>query len=162
MTAGERDGVLISISASPMRRWLGVLCLAALGVLMFTLAVDDLGGLWRLLFLALGLVAVWFADALRRATQDSLVLTRAGLSTSSGRMLAPVDDIYRVESGVLAFKPSNGFLVRLKTPQPWGWAPGLWWVRGRSLGIGGVVGGGQARAMAELLSALVEGVLPER
>lgn len=144
-----------------MRRWLGVLCLAGLGVLMISLAVDDLGGLWRLLFLGLGLLALWFADALRRATQDSLVLTREGLATASGRMLAPVADIDRVERGALAFKPSNGFLVRLKTPQPWGWAPGLWWLRGRSLGVGGVIGGGEARAMAELMSALVEGLLPE-
>lgn len=159
MTEAE-DDVLISVSASPMRRWTGILCLVGLGVLMISLVLGDLGGLWRVVFFALGMVAFGFADALRRASADSIVLTRQGLRTGSGRVLARIENVERVERGVLAFKPSNGFLVRLKKAEGRGWAPGLWWMRGRSLGVGGVIGPGQARAMAELLAALREGVLP--
>jgi hypothetical protein len=57
-----------------------------------------------------------------------------------------------VERGAFAFKPSNGFLVRLDKPLGRGWAPGLWWRLGRLLGVGGVTSASQSKAMAEILS----------
>ena len=144
----------MTIEASQPRRWLAVICLAGLGVLLLSLVFEPSGGLWRLGFLIAGILAFLAANNLRLATEDRIELTRAGLRTGKGVHLVALDNVKSVERGIFAFKPSNGFLVRMHKPEGRGWAPGLWWKRGRSLGIGGVVSGGQARAMAELLTAL--------
>ena len=101
------------------------------------------------------------AEAMRRASAEGLELTRQVLRTESGRVLTEVSNVRTVERGAFAFKPSNGFLVRLYAPSGRGWAPGLWWQRGTWLGVGGAVPGGQARAMAEVLTALRKGEFPE-
>ena len=127
-----------------------------LGVLFFSLVFEPAGGLWRGLFLGLGALAFFAADRLRYFTSDTIELTREVIRTRSGRHLAHVSNVKAVERGAFAFKPSNGFLVRLHEREGRGWAPGLWWQRGRLLGVGGVIAGGQSRAMAEILSALLQ------
>lgn len=154
----DEPEVLMSIQASQARRWLAVLCLAGLGVLLLSLVFQPAGAVLRIAFLLAGIGAFLMANWLREATEDHIELTRKGLRTRSGVQLVSLDNVKAVERGVFAFKPSNGFLVRLNKPEGRGWAPGLWWKRGRYLGIGGVVSGGQARAMAELLTALHQGI----
>lgn len=158
--ADKPDDVLISIAPSPSRRWMGVLSLAAVGALMLSL-VFEVDGIMRLLFLGMAVFAFWFADRMRAATADAIELTREELRTRSGRRLATVANVAGVERGAFAFKPSHGFLVKLKEPEGRGWAPGLFWQRGRLLGVGGVIGGGETRAMADMLTALTLGNLPD-
>lgn len=159
--ADDPDRVLVSITPSPGRRWLGVCSLIVLGALLFYVALAGRPALfWQIVFLIGGGVAFWGADLMRRATGDSIELTREVLRTDKGVILARVDNVRSVERGAFAFKPSNGFLVRLETPDTFGWAPGLWWRKGTFLGVGGVVSAGQTRATAEILSALKQGVLP--
>lgn len=157
----EDDEVLIAISPSPARRWMAVMALAGLGVLLVSLVFEPTGGLWRLMFLGFAILSFLGAEKLRTSTAGSIELTRAELRTGDGNVLAHVANIKAVERGALAFKPSNGFLVRLHEPEGRGWAPGLWWQRGRLLGVGGVIPGGQSRAMAEMISALLLGSLPD-
>lgn len=57
-----------------------------------------------------------------------------------------------VDRGVFAFKPSNGFLVRTRDGAPAAWVPGIWWRRGRSIGIGGLIPAHQTKLVAEVLS----------
>lgn len=151
----EGDEILLEINPSPMRRWLALLALLILAGMLLALSIGDVPDLWRLFFVGVGVWVLWSGNNLRKATLDGLVLTRAGLRTASGRMLAATGNVEKVERGVLAFKPSNGFLVRLKEADGNGWAPGLWWKFGRRLGVGGTLSGGQSRAMADLLAALV-------
>jgi len=101
------------------------------------------------------------ADVLRRSTMQEIELTRTEIRTSDGRVLTELDNVIKVEKGAFAFKPSNGFLVRLKTPSGRGWAPGIWWQGGTYLGIGGVVSAGQSKAMAEILAAIIAGLWPD-
>lgn len=145
------------MGASPARRWIGVICLIALGVVFAALVFQPGGVYARLFFLGLAISSFLMADRLRQSTADEIELTKNGLRTSSGLQLVTLKNVRAVERGALAFKPSNGFLVRMHEPEGRGWAPGLWWKRGRMLGVGGVVSGGQARAMAELLTALHQG-----
>ena len=149
------EEVLIDIRPSPIRRWMALLALGVLAILLTGLAIGDVPDLWRLFFVLLGVGVLWSGNKLRAATLDGLVLTRAGLRTESGVMLAPVENIAKVERGVFAFKPSNGFLVRLKEADGKGWAPGLWWKLGRRIGVGGTLSGGQTRAMADMMNVLV-------
>ena len=55
-----------------------------------------------------------------------------------GPSLHNLKNIARVERGLFAFKPSNGFLILLNNPMSRAWHPGLWWRFGRRIGIGGV------------------------
>jgi hypothetical protein len=134
---------------------MALLSLLVLAGMLLALSIGDVPDLWRLAFVGIGVWVLWSGNNLRKSTLDGLVLTRDGLRTASGRMLAPVDNIAKVERGIFAFKPSNGFLVRLKASEGNGWAPGLWWRFGKRLGVGGTLSGGQTRAMADLMSALV-------
>lgn len=77
--------------------------------------------------------------------------------TRTGRPLALMEDIQEIERGMFALKPSNGFVVRLKTKAAPAWAPGLWWRTGRRLGVGGVTSAGAAKAMADLLALRLQG-----
>ncbi len=157
------ENVLITASASPGRRTITSLVLTALGALLIIVASNGaMPAGWQIIYVAFGLGAVYGSYRLWHATGDELELTRTEFRTSSGRRLASVDNIRVVERGAFAFKPSNGFLVRLKEPEdPNGWAPGLWWRVGTRIGVGGVVSAGQAKAMAEIMTALITGVLPD-
>ncbi len=162
MIGQAEDEVLIRISPSPFRRWIAILVFVALGFVLLWLAFQGAGDLiWQATFLALGLAAFWMSDVLRRSTQQEIELTRDEIRTSDGRVLTSVANVRKVEKGAFAFKPSNGFLVRLKAPSGRGWAPGVWWQGGTFLGVGGVVSAGQAKAMAEILAALISGLWPD-
>ncbi|MXQ07999.1 hypothetical protein GQ651_09090 [Alphaproteobacteria bacterium GH1-50] len=150
------DRILAVLPASEPRRWAGIGMLVCLGLLLIWTAFAAVGAVvWQGVFLICGVLALWGADAMRRATSAVIELTKTELRTDAGAVLARIEDVEGVERGAFAFKPSQGFLVRLKTPGPRGWAPGLWWRAGTFLGIGGVVSGGQSKAMAEILTALI-------
>ena len=147
--------VLMEVAPSPARRWMAILALGILAILLISLAFNEVTDVWRAVFVLLGCGALWGANTLRLSTMDALILTREGLFTASGKALVPVENIAKVERGVFAFKPSNGFLVRLKEPGEKSWALGLYWLSGRRLGVGGTLSGGQTRAMADLMSAMI-------
>ena len=65
-------------------------------------------------------------------------------------------NIASVDRGAFAFKPSNGFTVRLKSPAPRAWLPGLWWRLGRRVGVGGATPGKAARDMADVITILLK------
>ena len=152
----QDDDIILSIQPSMGRRLLGSLCLAALGAVMLPLVLRA-SGIWSLFFLLLAILVLLAALRLWQATADKIVLTRDELKTGTGRVLTRVSNVKGVDRGVFAFKPSNGFLVQLHQPCGAGWAPGLFWQRGRMIGVGGVLPGGQSRAMAELLTSLIDG-----
>lgn len=154
------DEIILSIRPSAGRRLLGAICLAGLAALLFPLVLRTTG-LWQLVFLASAIAVLLGALRLWQATGDSLELTREEFRTGSGRVLTPISNVASVDRGVFAFKPSNGFLVKLQEPSGSGWAPGLFWQRGRMIGVGGVLPGGQSRAMAELITALKDGTYDE-
>jgi hypothetical protein len=131
--------------------------LVGLGALLIYLAFRHPPGqfLWQAFLIVFGVVVLALADWFRRATHVTLELTDQELRESTGRILFRVEDATRVERGAFALKPSNGFLVHLKARQPRVWAPGLWWRGGRRVGVGGVTSAGQAKAMAEILSAMI-------
>ena len=162
MTETSQEDILIAVHPSQARRWMGVFAFALLGILLISIVfVGRPPILYQLAFVAGGLAALWAANRMRIATDQTLELTRHELRTGDGQVLTTVENVRAVERGAFAFKPSNGFLVRLKQPSGRGWAPGLWWQRGTYLGIGGAVPGGQSRAMAEVLTALSMGIFPD-
>ncbi|WP_299297658.1 hypothetical protein [uncultured Tateyamaria sp.] len=148
--------VLATITASPGRRILGIGSLWILSLLVIYVAIVQPPALgWQVFLFALGGVSIWIAEQMRRATAMSLELTMLELRDSGGTVLARTDDIQMIDRGMFAFKPSNGFLLRLNTPGPRTWRPGLWWRMGRRVGVGGMTPGHQAKFMAEMISAMI-------
>ncbi len=154
------DEIILSIRPSAGRRLMGAVSLVALAVVMLPLVLRA-SGIWQAVFLVASILVLLAARRLWSATGDSLELTREEFRTGSGRVLTPISNVASVDRGVFAFKPSHGFLVKLHEPSGSGWAPGLFWQRGRMIGVGGVLPGGQSRAMAELITALKDGTYDE-
>jgi hypothetical protein len=153
-----------TLTPSPARRASAAMMLAALGALLVWVATrpEAVGMGWIALLLAMAVLAFAFAWLVWRATGRGLVLTEEALIEEGGRVLCRLDDISAVERGTFAFKPSNGFMIRLKTGQdrpkyPRAWVPGLWWRLGHRIGVGGVTPAGQGKAMADVIAARLSG-----
>jgi hypothetical protein len=156
--AGEGTGqeVLAVARASAGRRFLGLSALAALGVLLIYVAFATPPTFVLQAFLiAVGGGALWLADAMRRATANCVELTETELRDSDGTVIARIEDIEGLDRGVFAFKPSNGFLIKVARKSDNHWRPGLWWRLGRRIGVGGVTPGNQTKVMSELLAVIM-------
>lgn len=152
----------LELRASPPRRVLAVAVLLGLGGLLLLLAFGDAMTLWgRVILLSFGGGALWCAHRVWSATQGGLRLTSQGLFDLNGRPVALYDQIASVDRGTFAFKPSNGFLLRLKASGPRRWEPGLWWQFGRRIGVGGVTPSGPAKAMAEQIALRLAGAFTQ-
>jgi hypothetical protein len=149
--------VIAVLRPSPVRRALALAFTAGLGGLCLALAVarPPQAPLWTLVLVLVGGAALWLALRLAQATRGRIELSEAGLRDGDGRIIAPIARIAGVERGAFAFKPSNGFLIRLDAPAEAAWKPGLWWRFGRRIGVGGVTPGAQGRIMADALTALL-------
>ncbi|EAQ01941.1 hypothetical protein OB2597_00950 [Pseudooceanicola batsensis HTCC2597] len=145
--------ILAELSVSQGRRIFGVGVLSVLGLLLLRMALAGAGGSWLdALVLAMGTAALAAAWVMYRATEHSVLLTDQGLYDSDGTLLAGIGTILSVDRGTFAFKPSNGFLVRLGDRHPRLWRPGLYWRLGRRMGVGGITRAAEAKMMADILS----------
>ena len=152
----EKDGVYALVNASQGRRWMGYGVLFALGAFVIYTTLSHPPSLpWMIFMLVFGVIMLWLAERLRRATTMQITLTVDGLYDSSGAELAALDNVLSVSRGAFAMKPSNGFTLILREPGARAWAPGLWWRWGRRVGVGGVTAAGQSRFMAEQVALLL-------
>jgi hypothetical protein len=153
----ESPEVIARLSPSPVRRWFALGFSGVLGTLCLLLVLlrPPAEPVWIVVLIALGAGSLWLARSLYQATGTWIELTGAGLRDGEGRIIAPISRIVAVERGAFAFKPSNGFLVRLSEPAGRAWQPGLWWRVGTRIGIGGVTPGAEGRMMADTLAALL-------
>ena len=159
-TAAEADQTaeIMRLQASKPRRAIMLAMIALLGAFIvglgFRMSTDQFA--LKALFVVMGIAIFATLPSLSRASARSLVVTQDGLLDDKGQMLAAATNISGVERGAFAFKPSNGFLLRLSAAQPFVWAPGLWWRIGRRVGVGGVISAAEAKLVAETISAGIE------
>jgi hypothetical protein len=153
----QQEHVLARIEPSAARRVLASGTVGTFGLLLVSLGFFRPPASVSLQFflIVLGGLSLLVAVRVYRATSGTLILTETGIRDGSGLAVARLDDIAGVDRGVFAFKPSNGFVLRLKSAQPKAWAPGLWWRFGRRVGVGGAISGAEGRQMADALSALL-------
>jgi len=111
---------------------------------------------WQVFLIALGAGTLVVAERLRRATMLGLIMTETDLRDTSGQILTTLGNIKSVDRGAFAFKPSNGFVLRLHKSAPRVWAPGLWWRFSTRIGVGGVTPAGPAKYMAEQIALRVK------
>lgn len=114
------------------------------------------GGAWSTEQILSVLGALLAFAAMRRIharTPAGIVLTSDALWDTDGVLIARLEDIASVNRGRFAFKPPNGFTLRLHAPARALWAPGIYWRYGRTLGIGGMTPLHPAKAMATAIEA---------
>ncbi|MCF2871911.1 hypothetical protein L0664_12605 [Octadecabacter sp. G9-8] len=149
----QDDDVIATLQASVMRRLFAYGAVFALGALLILLAfVQPPAQGWQLFLIALGAGTLVVAERLRRATLLGIVLTETEVRDTAGQVLTTLDNIRSVDRGAFAFKPSNGFVLRLHERAPRVWAPGLWWRFATRIGVGGVTPAGPAKYMAEQIA----------
>lgn len=146
------------LRVSSIRRGIAFAVQAALGVVLIAVALrlPDPAPLAVGALVILGALILWQAVRTFRATGRDVILTRAGLFDSSGERIAAIDDIAAVDRSAFAFKPSNGFALRLAAPAPRRWVPGVWWRIGTHVGVGGATSGKAAGDMADIIKLLKE------
>ena len=116
----------------------------------------EAGFVHKLILVGVAAAVLWMARTMQRGTRGHIELRETGLYFEDGRILAAMDDILRVERGVFAFKPSNGFVVTLQNKTERAWIPGLYWKFGTRVGIGGVTAPSEAKFMSDSLAVLLE------
>ena len=134
----------------------GILYLLAglLGFVLLTHPPRDL--VWTLFLVGMLAGTLWLAVRTQASTRYWLELRSDGLYRSSGDLICGLDEIASVNRGAFAFKPSNGFMLRLKSPGPRAWAPGLYWRLGPFLGVGGATHKAQADVMSETIALALQ------
>lgn len=158
MEPDRNDPILAIVAPSPIRRIMAVALLAALGGLLIYGAIGaeaSLSLLWRGILLGAAVLALWAGMQMLRAGDRQIELRAQDLRDSSGILLTTLADIEGVDRGALAFKPSNGFALRLRRPAERAWMPGLWWRWGRRIGIGGITPPSQTKFMSETIQQLI-------
>lgn len=145
---------LARIGASGPRRVIGVGSMLGLGVvtLYLALSMPPVSPLWLGFLVVFGLGALAMGQWTWRTTAQELVLTEDGLFDSTGATLARLDEIERIDRGMFAVKPSNGFSLVLSTARGFAWRPGLWWRAGRRVAVGGMTPGHRTRPLADALT----------
>ncbi|MEP2890586.1 hypothetical protein [Tateyamaria sp.] len=155
-TDPDTETVLATITASPGRRILGIgsLWILSLMVIYVAFARPPSFG-WQVFLVALGAGSIWIAEQMRRSTSVTLELTRQELREKTGFVLARMDEVAGLDRGMFAFKPSNGFLLRLNNAKPRAWRPGLWWSLWSRVGVGGMTPAHEAKYMAEVIASIL-------
>lgn len=151
------DEVIARVSPSTFRVFLGVAAMSGLGgfLLYLALAHPPASLPLRGFLVVMGLLALWAGARMFSVNGLSLELTETHLKDSEGRIVATIAEVESVDRGAFAFKPSHGFLLRLSQPAPRAWFPGIWWRMGRRVAIGGVLPGGENKAIADMISIAV-------
>ena len=152
----SKSEVLAEVRVHAARRW----CVAALAAVCATLLIWNAIArvdFWYLqvVLSALGLLSACLCYHLSRTGGGAVLLTPEALVDDRGRVLVQIADLARVERGLFAFKPTNGFLLRTNSIGPSGWQFGVWWRLGRRIGIGGMTPAAETKAMALELEALI-------
>jgi hypothetical protein len=148
--------VITSIIPSAPRRAFGSAVLYALGgLLIFVAAAQPPSPAGAFVLVTIGALSVFGGWRMWRATAHAIELTEEELRLSDGTLICKTEDIRKIDRSFFAFKPSNGFLVILKTGYPTKWVPGLWWRLGKRIGVGGVTPGSHAKVMADTLHAML-------
>lgn len=145
-------------------RWLVLITLTGFAVVSLFAAANSLGSQPLMAFFA-ALIAAglgFTAWSLGRADGNMVLFDGERLTDDSGAEICRLDEIEAVERGFAFFKPSSGFVLKLKTERGRAWNPGLWWRVGRRVGVGGATRGRAGKAMAdEITTVMALAQMPE-
>ena len=133
-----------------------IVAIVVLFVMTLGAAIDLMSrAMFPALMLALFAASIgWFGQALLFTKARAVIFEGDRLFDDSGVEICHLDDVAELEKGLHLFKPSSGFVLKLKTKQPAAWSPGLWWRIGHRVGVGGATPGHAPRRWRTLLSCI--------
>ena len=148
---------MLTLTLSPARRWFGLAMTGGLAAMAAAvLALQPPQSPWAILLLVVVLVVAGRqAWGMYAAASRAILMYEDRLTDESGRDLARFEDVVRIERGLFAFKPSNGFLLVLNERAKRESVPGLWWRLGRRLGVGGAAHAQTAKNMADAIQTMI-------
>ncbi len=157
-TDPQSDDILAVLHPSVARYWGALLIIGSFGLLLLWIAATGATGspIATVLFLIFSGLSFYAIYCFRATRQQSLFLTEKGLFDNQGNTLCAFDQIKSLDRSFFAFKPSNGFTIRLTEPLPRAWVPGLWWRIGTRLGVGGITSVSQAKGMADTIALILK------
>jgi hypothetical protein len=156
MARKPKDEVLARVAATSGRRFLGIGMLVVLALLVIYVAIASPPSIgWQIFLVVLGAGALMIAHTMTKSTRLTLELTREELRDDAGTVLVRIEDVVSIDRGAFAFKPSNGFLLRLSKPHSRDWRPGLWWRASKRIGVGGMTPLNQTKFMAEMIAMML-------
>ncbi|RFP87318.1 hypothetical protein DZK27_11720 [Rhodobacteraceae bacterium 63075] len=143
----------IEMTVSPLRRGVGAGAVLLSGALLLGTALWDAPQslLAQGLILLLGAALIWSGVRLWRDTEVSVRLVEDRLEESTGELIVTLDQVEEVVRGHLAFRPSNGFSLKLREEAEPRWRMGLWWRAGKRAAFGGAASSVQTRQLADAL-----------
>lgn len=156
-TSSSEPEIVAQLYPTPARYWFGIITIGTLGLFLLWIcaAAINLSFAGRILVLACGLLLLYLAFRIHKSGRHGVLLTEAGLTDTNGNAICTIDSVTGVDRSFFAFKPSNGFLIRLNTSLPLAWHPGLWWRIGKRVGVGGITSAATGKAMSDALSLLL-------
>jgi hypothetical protein len=156
LSMADLSDPVATLRISPARRIFATAIQVGLGLVLLSTAASlpEPAPLGLAVLIGFGLIALWGGWSMYKATANDIVLTREGVFDSAGTELALMENIDKVDRSFFAFKPSNGFMIRLKEPRPRRWVPGVWWRYGTRVGVGGATNGKAARDMADVIALM--------
>ena len=154
----SKTEILAQIQPSPVRFWGTFIVISGFGLFLLWIALSGaaLSTLGSLIFVIFSCLCFGIAYKIRATRGHGIFLTREGLFDSTGSAICALNEIEKIDRSFFALKPSNGFLVRLKTPLNTAWVPGLWWRLGKQVGIGGMTSVSEGKTMADTISIILE------
>jgi len=107
--------------------------------------------------IALALAGIYGALRFWQATATGLELTLTELREAGGRQVVMMEEVVSVERTAFGIvKPTNGFVIVTRSKSTSTILPGIWWRFGKLIGVGGLTGQGEGKAMAELMQELIK------
>lgn len=145
---------VLHLTPAPFKRGVSAAMLFVLAFLLgYVLLTHPPAATGWMVFLGLMTAgAGWLGIAMVQSRPQGLELRADGLYRADGELVCLLADIVSVNRGAFAFKPSNGFLLRLSRPQDRAWTPGLYWRLGHFVGVGGVTHKAQGDMIAETIA----------
>lgn len=141
------------IKVSPLRRAVGAGAVLVSGTLLLGTALwnPPQGVLAQGLVWLLAVALFWSGFRLWRDTEQRVRLVGDRLEESTGELIVTLDQIEEVVRGHFAFRPSNGFSLKLREEVEPRWRMGLWWRAGKRAAFGGAASSAQTKKMADAL-----------
>ena len=153
----KANPVLAELRISEARRLLAVVSLTLLGAILVYhgLSSPERGMGVRAFAIVLGTGCLWQAWQRYANPKNVVILTEEGLFDNAGDLVCTIGNIGSVDRGLFAFKPTNGFLIRLRKSESFRWTPGLYWRLGKRVGVGGATRSAEAKVMADILKTMI-------
>jgi len=155
----QSQDVIATVTPSLARFWGAIIVIGGFGCFLLWIAASGAAGsaLASVIFVFCAALSFYASYRIHQTKLQSLYLTMEGLFDTTGTKLCTMDQIASLDRSFFAFKPSNGFVIRLKEPMDRAWVPGLWWRFGKRLGVGGITSVAQSKSMADTITLLLKG-----